>query len=58
MDIQSYEDIPLVAQEIIDEIWKQNEKIFQSMDRKEMVDTIFGFMIEELMGKIADWQDL
>jgi len=54
MDIKSYEDIPLVAREIIDEIWKQNKEMFESMDRKEMVDQIFNFMIEELMDKIED----
>ena len=57
MDIESYEDIPLVAREIIEEIWKQNKKIFENMDRKEMVDQIFSFMIEELTEKIEDWQN-
>jgi len=54
MDIQSYEDIPITAKEIIDEIWRQNENIFKSMDRKEMVNQIFDFMIEELMDKMED----
>ena len=54
MNIKSYEDIPLVAREIIEEIWKQNKNIFESMDRKEMVDQIFNFMIEELVDKIED----
>ena len=57
MDIKSYEDIPIVARRIIENIWKQNKNIFESMDRKEMVDQIFGFMIEELMDKIEDWKD-
>jgi hypothetical protein len=57
MDIESYEDIPLVAREIIEEIWKQNKEIFESMDRKEMVDQIFSFMVEELTEKIEDWQN-
>lgn len=58
MDIKSYDDIPLVARRIIDEIWKQNKDIFESMDRKEMIDQIFDFMIEELMDKIEDWKGL
>lgn len=58
MDIQSYEDIPIVAREIVDEIWKQNKVIFKSMDRKEMVNQIFDFMIEELTEKIEDWKGL
>ena len=49
MDIESYDDIPLVARRIVDNIWKQNKPIFDSMDRKEMIDQIFDFMIEELM---------
>ena len=57
MEIESYEDIPLVAREIIDDIWKQNKKIFENMDRKEMVNQIFNFMIEELTEKIEDWQN-
>ena len=57
MDIESYEDIPLVARRIVDNIWRQNKHIFDSMDRKEMVDQIFDFMIEELMDKIEDWKD-
>jgi len=57
MDIESYEDIPLVAREIVENIWKQNKIIFDSMDRKEMVNQIFDFMIEELMDKIEDWKD-
>ena len=57
MDIKSYEDIPIVTRRIIENIWKQNKNIFESMDRKEMVDQIFGFMIEELMDKIEDWKD-
>lgn len=59
MEINSYEDIPLVARKIIDEIWKQNKQIFESMDdRKEMVNQIFDFMIEDLMDKIEDWKGL
>jgi len=54
MNIKSYEDIPIEARKIIDEIWEQNKNIFESMDRKEMVDQIFNFMIEELMEKIED----
>ena len=54
MDIKSYEEIPIVARKIIDNIWKQNKQIFEHMDRKEMVDQIFNFMIEELMDKIED----
>jgi len=27
------------------------------MDRKEMVDQIFNFMIEELTDKIEDWKE-
>ncbi len=54
MDIKSYEDIPIVAKRIIDNIWKQNKDIFESMDRKEMVDQIFNFMIEELMDNLDD----
>jgi len=57
MDIKSYEDIPLVTRRIIDNIWKQNKQIFENMDRKEMVDQIFNFMIEELMDKIEDWKE-
>ncbi|MEK6856516.1 MAG: hypothetical protein AABX49_00725 [Nanoarchaeota archaeon] len=57
MDIKSYEDIPIVARRIVDNIWKQNKRIFDSMDRKEVVDQIFNFMIEELMEKIEDWKD-
>ena len=57
MDIESYDDIPLVARRIVDNIWKQNKPIFDSMDRKEMVDQIFNFMIEELMDKIEDWKE-
>ena len=57
MDIKSYEDIPLVTRRIIDNIWKQNKQIFENMDRKEMVDQIFDFMIEELMDKIEDWKE-
>ena len=57
MDIQSYEDIPIVARDIIEEIWKQNKDIFESMDRKEMVNQIFNFMIEELTEKIEDWKE-
>lgn len=57
MDIESYEDIPIVAREIIEEIWKQNKDIFGNMDRKEMIDQIFNFMIEELTEKIEDWQN-
>jgi len=37
MEIESYDDIPIEARRIIDEIWKQNKDIFESMDRKEMV---------------------
>ena len=58
MDIESYEDIPLAAREIIEEIWKQHKQIFENMDRKEMMDQIFNFMIEELMEKIEDWKGL
>ncbi len=58
MEIKAFEDIPLAAREIIDEIWKQNKEIFESMDRKEMVNKIFDFMIEELMDKIEDWKGL
>ena len=54
MEIEAFEDIPVAAREIIEEIWKQNEDIFESMDRKEMVNQIFDFMIEELMDKIED----
>jgi hypothetical protein len=54
MEIKAFEDIPIAAREIIEEIWKQNEDIFESMDRKEMVNQIFDFMIEELMDKIED----
>jgi hypothetical protein len=54
MDIKSYEDIPLMTRRIIDNIWKQNKQIFENMDRKEMVNQIFDFMIEELMDKIED----
>jgi len=57
MDIESYEDIPLVARRIIDNIWKQNKQIFENMDRKEMINQIFDFMIEELMDKIEDWKE-
>ena len=57
MDIKSYEDIPIVARRIVDNIWKQNKIIFEAMDRKEMVDQIFDFMIEELTEKIEDWKD-
>ena len=57
MDIKSYEDIPIITRRIIDNIWKQNKNIFELMDRKEMVDQIFSFMIEELMDKIEDWRD-
>jgi len=56
MEIESYDDIPLEARRIIDEIWKQNKDIFESMDRKEMVNQIFDFMIEELTEKIEDWK--
>ena len=56
MEIESYDDIPLEARSIIDEIWKQNKDIFESMDRKEMVNQIFNFMIEELTEKIEDWK--
>ena len=56
--MRSYDDIPLIAKVIIDEIWKQNKNIFESMNRKEMVDQIFDFMIEELMDKIEDWKGL
>ena len=56
MEIESYDDIPLEARSIIDEIWKQNKDIFESMDRKEMVNQIFDFMIEELTEKIEDWK--
>ncbi len=58
MEIKAFENIPLAAREIIDEIWKQNKEIFESMDRKEMVNQIFDFMIEELMDKIEDWKGL
>ena len=54
MDIKSYDNIPAIARDIIEEIWKQNKNIFESMNRKEMVDQIFNFMIEELMEKIED----
>ena len=57
MNIKSYEDIPLVARRIIDNIWKQNKQIFENMDRKEMINQIFDFMIEELMDKIEDWKE-
>ena len=57
MNIKSYEDIPIVAGKIIDNIWKQNKNIFEYMDRKEMVDQIFNFMIEELTDKIEDWKE-
>ena len=57
MDIKSYEDIPLATRRIVDNIWKQNKQIFENMDRKEMVDQIFDFMIEELMDKIEDWEE-
>jgi len=57
MEIESYDDIPIEARRIIDEIWKQNKDIFESMDRKEMVNQIFDFMIEELTEKIEDWKD-
>ena len=57
MDIKSYDDIPIVARDIINEIWKQNKDIFESMNRKEMVNQIFDFMIEELMDKIEEWQN-
>jgi predicted secreted protein len=57
MEIESYDDIPVEARRIIDEIWKQNKDIFESMDRKEMVNQIFDFMIEELTEKIEDWKD-
>jgi len=57
MDIKSYEDIPLATRRIVDNIWKQNKQIFENMDRKEMVDQIFDFMIEELMDKIEDWKE-
>ena len=56
--MKSYDDIPLISKGIIDEIWKQNKNIFESMNRKEMVDHIFDFMIEELMDKIEDWKGL
>ena len=56
MEIESYDDISLEARRIIDEIWKQNKDIFKSMDRKEMVNQIFDFMIEELTEKIEDWK--
>ena len=46
MKIKSYEDIPFIAKSIIEEIWKQNEKVFETMERKEVVDQIFDFMIE------------
>ena len=39
-------------------LWKQNKDIFESMGRKEAVDQIFDFMIEELMDKIEDWKGL
>ena len=58
MEIKDYEDIPVLARRIIDNIWKQNKDIFQSMDRKEMIDQVFNFMIEELMDKIEDWNGL
>ena len=58
MEIKAFEDIPIAAREIIEEIWRQNEDIFESMDRKEMVNQIFDFMIEELMDKIEDWKSL
>jgi len=54
MNIKHYEDIPIVARRIIEDIWKQNKEIFESMDRKEMVDEIFNFMIEDLMDKIEN----
>jgi len=57
MNIKSYEDISIVAGKIIDNIWKQNKNIFEYMDRKEMVDQIFNFMIEELTDKIEDWKE-
>ena len=57
MNIKSYEDIPIVAGKIIDNIWKQNKNIFEYIDRKEMVDQIFNFMIEELTDKIEDWKE-
>ena len=57
MNIKSYEDIPIVAGKIIDNIWKQNKNIFEYMDRKEMVDQIFNFMIEELTDKIKDLKE-
>ena len=58
--MRSYDDIPIISKGIIDETWKQNKNIFESMNRKEMVDQIFDFMIEELMDKIEDcavWRD-
>jgi hypothetical protein len=54
MDINNYEDIPLVARRIFNEIWKQNKDIFKTMDRKEMAEEIFSLLIEELMDKIED----
>ena len=46
-----------MAGKIIDNIWKQNKNIFEYMDRKEMVDQIFNFMIEELTDKIKDLKE-
>lgn len=54
MDFNDYEDIPFIAREIFDEIWKQNKDVFQTMDRKEMAEEIFSLLIEELTDKIED----
>ena len=55
MEIKSYEDIPFVAKNIFNEIWKQNKNIFETMDRREMPEQIFDFLIEDLAYKIEDW---
>lgn len=57
MEIKTYEDIPRVARSIFNEIWKQNENVFETMDRKEMAEELFGFLIEDLSFKIEDWLD-
>jgi len=55
MEIESYEDIPFVAKNIFDEIWKQNKDIFETMDKKEMAEQIFDFLIDDLTWKIEQW---
>lgn len=55
MKIETYEDIPRVARSIFDEIWKQNESVFETMDRKEVAEEIFGFLIDDLSWKIEEW---